>query len=193
MFRVACLWSSKITVNFANRCENKSAHFIVYRIFAICNSAIVHSNHPHSRIQSISVNAYRARFSFSNLQGSACKPAMGWNGIGRVPKVCTKLNVGDVCYSGGVETGPVEDYSQACPTGSACLETPGIMGIGGEVPKVCTRVEIAKPCPNPIPQLCMIRCPIAQKECALGYCVAKVGSCCQTECQMSSEYTVVKG
>merc|ERR1712048_1548314 len=116
---------------------------------------------------------------------------------------CTKLKLGDVCYSGGVETGPIQDYSQGCPTGSACFQIPGMVGFGGEVPKVCMRVKIAEPCPNPAPQLCMIRCPIAQKKCPIGFCAAKIGSCCQTQCQQSSKeilpsqhakkYAVVKG
>eukprot|EP00659_Diplonema_papillatum_P000133 gene133-204_t len=49
---------------------------------------------------------------------------------------------GDVCWSGGVETGPVVDRSGECPHPTTCKVAPDVVAIGGEVPMTCQRAGV---------------------------------------------------
>ena len=52
------------------------------------------------------------------------------------------LKVNDVCQSGGVETGPVEDRRNDCPIKSVCKPKEGLVAIGGEVAWYCQHVHL---------------------------------------------------
>eukprot|EP01063_Lacrimia_lanifica_P025737 TRINITY_DN336_c0_g1_i1.p2 TRINITY_DN336_c0_g1~~TRINITY_DN336_c0_g1_i1.p2 ORF type:complete len:207 (+),score=85.26 TRINITY_DN336_c0_g1_i1:45-665(+) len=60
----------------------------------------------------------------------------------------TPLKEGDVCKSGGVETGPGVDRFNDCPAGTSCVAESGF-AIGGEVTYFCTATT-----PVPEPVLC---------------------------------------
>eukprot|EP00756_Hemistasia_phaeocysticola_P012977 Hpha_TRINITY_DN15241_c2_g22::TRINITY_DN15241_c2_g22_i1::g.66329::m.66329 len=50
------------------------------------------------------------------------------------------LRIGDVCRSGGVETGRFVDRSTDCPRGTVCKPKRGQFAIGGEVDQICQRL-----------------------------------------------------
>ena len=73
-------------------------------------------------------------------EGSSCRPKSGEMAIGgEVMSTCqlNPLDIGDVCHSGGVETGEGVDRRNDCPPGSMCLPKAGEMAIGGEVTSIC--------------------------------------------------------
>lgn len=55
------------------------------------------------------------------------------------------LETGDVCKSGGPETGPGVMREYDCPVGSVCLPKPDVFAIGGEVPFTCQSHEAPLP------------------------------------------------
>mmetsp|Transcript_22126 Transcript_22126/g.40675 ORF Transcript_22126/g.40675 Transcript_22126/m.40675 type:complete len:363 (-) Transcript_22126:214-1302(-) len=55
------------------------------------------------------------------------------------------LELGDVCKSGGVETGPGVMREYDCPVGSVCLPQPDVFAIGGEVPHTCQSASAPLP------------------------------------------------
>ena len=65
---------------------------------------------------------------------AAQKNIRGYNNWGAGGLLHT-LNEGDLCRSGGVETGRRVDNSKHCPKalGLQCSPQTGVMGIGGEV------------------------------------------------------------
>ena len=73
-------------------------------------------------------------------EGSSCRPRTGEMAIGgEVTSTCQldPLEIGDVCHSGGVETGEGVDRRKDCPLGSSCQPKAGEMAIGGEVTSTC--------------------------------------------------------
>jgi len=61
------------------------------------------------------------------------------------PAELPPLEVGDLCKSGGVETGPGVDRMYDCPVGSSCLPVPDSFAIGGEVNHTCQEVTTTIP------------------------------------------------
>lgn len=99
----------------------------------------------------------------------------------------SELGFGDICYSGGAETGPIVDKSELCPKGSSCQAQEGVMGIGGEVPKTCqkltAKLQNAKWCPDSNPQLCKMMCPPTPPQCVSGECAMRTDAkCCDYTC-----------
>eukprot|EP00659_Diplonema_papillatum_P000706 gene706-1078_t len=87
-------------------------------------------------------------------EGMRCLARIGDVAIGgEVTKYCTRmlkmpvdimpidlipLKEGDVCKSGGIETGPGVDRERECPLNTRCLARSGDVALGGEVTKYCT-------------------------------------------------------